>query len=167
VTLRCDFESDVLDAVASRRWPARVEDALRTHIAGCRVCADTAAIALAFRDDREQERAHPLPPSGVVWWKAQVRAREESTRLALRPIVLVQAVATIAAGAVSIALAPAAAAWVTAVLGAVGAGGWSSVPGSFSLAWLLSAAAYTTLPILAVGAWIVLAPVVVYLALDD
>ena len=36
-----------------------------------------------------------------------------------------------------------------------------------SFAWILSAAAYTTLPLLAVGIWVVLAPVVVYLALDE
>ena len=36
-----------------------------------------------------------------------------------------------------------------------------------SFSWILSAAAYTTLPLLAVGVSVVLAPVVVYLALDE
>jgi hypothetical protein len=102
-----------------------------------------------------------------VWWKAQVRARDECARLAARPIVMVQAAATVVAAAASVVLAPAAAAWVRAGLGSLGAEAWSSLPADISLAWLLSTAAYTTLPLLAVGAWVVLAPVVVYLALDD
>jgi hypothetical protein len=165
VTLHCQYESDVLDAVASRRWPDRADAGLREHVAACEICLDAAEIALAFRDDGEAPGT--VPPSSVVWWKAQVRAREESARLATRPIVLVQGAATITAAAASVALAPAAAAWIRAGLESLGAGGWSSIPSDISLSWLLSAAAYTTLPLLAAGAWIVLAPVVVYLALDD
>jgi hypothetical protein len=33
--------------------------------------------------------------------------------------------------------------------------------------WLFGAAFYTTLPLIAAGVWVVLAPVVVYLALDE
>jgi hypothetical protein len=165
-TFHCGHEADVLDAVAARRWPERADAALRDHAAACGVCADAAEIALAFRQDREADAPAAVPPSSVVWWKAQVRAREDSARLALRPIVLVQTAATMTAAAASLALAPAAAAWVRNGLTSLG-GGWSSVPESLGLSWVLSAAAYTTLPLLAVGAWVVLAPVVVYLALDE
>jgi hypothetical protein len=69
--------------------------------------------------------------------------------------------------AASVAAAPAASGWLREVVAALGATGWWSIPRDLSLAWIVGAAAYTTIPILAVGVWVVLAPVMVYLALDD
>ena len=43
----------------------------------------------------------------------------------------------------------------------------STLPSNVSFSWLLGAAFYTTLPLIAAGVWVVLAPVVVYLALDE
>jgi hypothetical protein len=168
VKFTCAHEQDLLDAIAARRWPDRAEASLREHVAACSLCTDVADVALAFLDDRDQACADPaVPHASVVWWKAQIRAREEAARLASRPILLVQIAATICAAVVSIALAPAASAWVRESLTALGATGWWSLPQDFSFSWILGAAAYTTLPLLAVGVWIVLAPVVVYLALDE
>ena len=166
--LQCAFEQDVLDAIAARRWPERAEAGLREHVAACAVCSDVVEIAAAFFEDRDCAAAETIiPPSSIVWWKSQVRAREEAARLATRPIVLIQIVATLCAAGVSIAVAPAASAWVRESVTALGATGWSSLPRDVSLSWVLGAAAYTTLPLLAVGIWVVLAPVVVYLALDE
>jgi hypothetical protein len=108
-----------------------------------------------------------VPPASAVWWRAQIRAREESARLAARPIAVVQAVATICVAVVSLAAAPTASTWVRQVITALGATTWWSMPADVSVSWVLGAAAYTTLPLLAVGMWLVLAPVVVYLALDE
>jgi hypothetical protein len=168
VKLQCQFEQDLLDALAARRWPGGAEAALRDHVAGCRICADVAEIADAFFDERETAWAEgPVPAASGVWWRAQIRAREESARLASRPIALVQAAAPVCVAAVSIAAAPSAAAWVRQAVASLGAASGWSAPGDVSLSWVLGAAAYTTLPLLTVGVWIVLAPVVVYLALDE
>lgn len=166
--LQCHFEQDLLDAIAARRWPDRADPSIRNHVAACRVCADVAEIATAFFDDRDTDRSDaPVPPASVIWWKAQIRAREESARLAARPIALVQGVATICAAVASIAVAPAAAAWVRELVTTLGATGWSALPRDVSLSWILGTAAYVTVPLLAVGVWIVLAPVLVFLALDE
>jgi hypothetical protein len=79
----------------------------------------------------------------------------------------VQAVATIGAAITAIALAPTASAWARELVVAAAAADWWAVPKDVGFGWILGAAAYTTLPLLAVGIWVVLAPVVVYLALDE
>lgn len=166
--LQCPFEQDLLDALAANRWPARAEAGLREHVAECTICSDVAEIACAFFEDRDCARAEAAVPSASgVWWRSQIRAREESARLAARPIAIVQAVATICVAAASIAAAPAASTWVRQMIAALGATSWWSLPGDVSLSWILGAAAYTTIPLLAVGVWIILAPVVVYLVLDE
>jgi hypothetical protein len=168
VKLQCQFEQDLLDAIATNRWPDRADAALRAHVAACQICGDVAEIARAFFDDRDPAAAEAAVPSASgIWWRAQIRAREESARLAARPIALVQAAATICVAAASIAAAPAASTWVREIITTLGATSWWSVPGHVTLSWILGAAAYTTLPLLAAGVWIILAPVVVYLALDE
>ena len=90
----CEFESDVLDAVLQNRWPERVDAGLRAHVAGCRGCADVAAIAGAIDEARDEMRAHAVvPDSGRVWWLAQMRARREAARAAGRPITAAQVIA--------------------------------------------------------------------------
>ena len=166
--LQCPFEQELLDAVAVRRWPERADAALREHVAACTLCSDVAEIAGAFFEDRDCARAEAVvPASSAVWWRAQIRAREEAARIAARPLLIVQAVATIVAAMVAIALAPAASTWVRGSLAALGAAEFWALPRDVSFSWILSAAAYTTLPLIAVGVWVVLAPVVVYLALDE
>ena len=166
--LECPREQDLLDAVAANRWPERVDAGLRAHVSACSICSDVVEMAEAFLQDRESAPTEmAVPPATVVWWKAQIRAREEAARLAARPIALVQAVATICAAIASLIVAPAASAWVRSLITSLGAADWWSLPSDVSFSWILSAAAYTTLPLLAVGVWIVLAPVVVYLALDE
>src|SRR5688572_27062180 len=98
VKLQCQFEQELVDAVSARRWPDRADSALREHVTGCRLCSDVAAVAMAFFEDRDGAHAdEPVPSASAVWWRAQIRAREEAARMAMRPLVLVQAVATICA----------------------------------------------------------------------
>ena len=44
-----------------------------------------------------------MPASGMVWWRAQMRARREAARTAARPITVVQLIAGLAAAALVIA----------------------------------------------------------------
>ena len=83
----CPRESDVLDAVASARWPDRVSPALVAHVASCDVCADVAVVAQALRDDQDRAwQEASVPSSGQVWWRAEMRAKQEAIRAASRPI---------------------------------------------------------------------------------
>ena len=91
--VECCREQDVLDALASERWPERVPEDLRTHAAGCALCTDLiAAVAADPRRSRRPVERGPSPSSGVMWWRAQMRARQEAAREAARPITVAQIV---------------------------------------------------------------------------
>jgi hypothetical protein len=92
----CPRESDVLDALTSARWPHRVNRELAEHVEMCAICTDLVAVAAAMRDDHEVawQQAN-IPSSGRVWWRAEMRARQESIREASRPIAIAQGVAAL------------------------------------------------------------------------
>ena len=92
----CASEDEVLAAVGTSRWPDRVDAELRAHVAQCAVCRDLVAVAVAFAaPESSAAGAHVpsprLPDSGVVWLRAQMRARQEAARTAVRPITVAQA----------------------------------------------------------------------------
>jgi len=133
----CQFEEQVLAAVASGDWPDRADQALRAHVTECATCADLAMVGGLLKDDHAAAVAESnVPSSGQVWWRAQVRARAEAQRAAARPIFIAQAVVS----------------WVWPKISA--AGGLLHAAGApadlGTVAWL------------AIGAWVILAPVALY-----
>lgn len=95
----CACERDVLDLVAIGQWPARADETLRAHVAACATCAEVASIAGVVRDwAGETEAAQPvkMPDASVVWYRAQVRAREDAARRASRPVLVAQLLAVAA-----------------------------------------------------------------------
>src|SRR5262245_50539832 len=63
----------------------------------CAECAETAALKARIRDDFEcTHREARVPTPEIVWWRAQMRAREEAARTAARPILFTQALAVAA-----------------------------------------------------------------------
>jgi hypothetical protein len=93
----CGREQDVLDAIAANRWPDRCERELQDHVVRCVVCGDLVEVVSALAHDREElwPDVH-VPSAGTVFWRAQLRAREEAARQASRPIAAVQIVAAVA-----------------------------------------------------------------------
>ena len=92
--VECEFEADVLAAAVQSRWPGRVDPQLREHVRTCQICADVAAIAAVFDQDRDQVRASAaVPDASRVWWLARLRARREAAAAAARPITATQVVA--------------------------------------------------------------------------
>jgi hypothetical protein len=161
--LDCEHEADVLDAIASHRWPDRVDDELRAHVHGCEICADVleVAAALSAEHDAAWTETVTLPTSHVVWFRAQARARAEAARQAARPIAIMQALGFACAAAVISGLIGVVAYWV-----------WARAD------WLTSLPAITFVPLdsmglavrgilLAIGLWLILAPVAVYLVASD
>jgi hypothetical protein len=86
----CERESDVLQALTTGRW--RMDADLQAHVAGCSICQDVATVAGAFGAVTPVSDFR-VPESSRVWLRAQIRAREDATRLAARPITVAQAVA--------------------------------------------------------------------------
>ena len=104
-TLTAVAKQDVLDALTSGRWPDRVDDELRGHVATCAICADVVDVASAVLEDRHDEPGEMrIPSSAVMWWRAQMRARQEAAREAARPITVAQVVAAVTLVAVAVAV---------------------------------------------------------------
>ena len=103
--VECPYEQDVMDAVATGRWPGRSPAELRDHVAGCGACADLLEVLPAIAGAWEPGPAEAqVPSSAVVWWRAQIRAREEAAAVAAKPLTVVQALA----GVIGLALGAAA-----------------------------------------------------------
>ena len=173
----CAREADVLDALQTSAWPECCSDGLRSHVAECQSCAALVDIVLALTDEhRTATMEASIPSSGIVWWRAQMRARQEATAVAMRPINLVQGLsfacgAGLLAAAISF-VSPTFRSWLAWIGGAVSeaksletsATVWSNlqafVAPSGSGPVLLAA-------FLAITALVLLAPVAVYFSARD
>jgi hypothetical protein len=119
--------------------------------AECPFCGPLVLLAEEIRREFEHTRVEArVPTPEIVWWKAQMRAREEAGRKAARPILFTQALA------------------IAALIGLL-----VSVAGRVtlsSISWpaidVLSAP--QTLPLLPIvivaGCWLILAPIALYYA---
>jgi hypothetical protein len=108
----CRCEADVLAAVSTSCWPDRVEPELRDHVAICAICTDVVAVASAFEEESRASRSSArVPDSGLVWWRAQLRARQDAARTAARPITVAQMLAFAATVGVAGAVFGATATW--------------------------------------------------------
>lgn len=161
--LECRREADVIDAIASKRWPERVDQELRDHVAACAVCADVADVASALSVDHDVAfaEAWQLPSADLVWFRAQVRARAEATREAARPIAVMQALGL--AGATGV---------ISLLIGVVAYWVWQRADRLTALPSLeplgLDSMGFAVRGVLlAVGLWLILAPVAVYLVASD
>ena len=91
--IECNREQDILDAVASGRWPERADAELMAHAKSCRICTEVALVSMLYHEDYSAALDEArVPSSGLVWWKSELRARQEAVRAASRPIEMVQGV---------------------------------------------------------------------------
>ena len=119
--LDCPHESEVLSAVYTNRWPHQAGDELRDHVFECRICADVLAVAAAFEAETDLARANAhVPDASIVWWRAQLRARQAAEKEAVRPITVAQAVGLAAIVGVGGAIFGATATWFQNALGWIG-----------------------------------------------
>jgi hypothetical protein len=161
VNIDCVREQDVFDAITSRRWPARVDEELRVHVASCAICADLVDVAapLAAEQHVAWDDAVNLPPADVVYWRAQLRARAEASRRASLPIGFVQALSAATFAGVGATALGSAIWWLksswTAILS------WN-VPLPTTLPTLQPIAGLSV-AVMALVACLILAPVTIYL----
>ena len=150
----CLREQEVVQMVACGRWPDRCPEDLRAHVSTCAVCSDAVEVALAFREDLEDASlgAH-VPPPGLVWWRAELRARQEAMRTVSRPMTLVQAFGGACTVGVAVALLTRAWPWLKNTLTFIDLSAFS-----FSQWTVLLTAALALL---------IIAPLAMYLVLSD
>jgi hypothetical protein len=88
---QCEKEQAVTEMLQSGRWPEACDSALRSHVVNCVVCSEVVLAAQFLREEHAALLAEmKLPDAGLVWWKAQLRARREAAELATRPIALAE-----------------------------------------------------------------------------
>jgi hypothetical protein len=169
----CVREQDVLDAITAGRWPGgrpeRTDVELWEHVRQCRICQDVAAVFAAISEERDGAMGEEaVPPSSLVWWRAQMRAREEAERAAGRPIALVQAVAVASLIAAAVALLPLALLSVkSAAVSVAGAAAWVA-PRAEAISNAFTLVTGTSLPIVPFAvASVLLAPILLYYALTE
>ena len=144
----CPRAQEALDVVRAGRWPDGCDDETRAHIGACTDCSESVQVAsMIAADYHAAVRSARVPSSGLVWWRAQRRAREEAERTATRVITALQG-ASVAIG-------------LTTAVAIVG-------PEAVSKAFaFVSAMPGWSLPLLAVlTASLALTPVAVYLAVS-
>lgn len=101
----CVREHEIVEAVTSGRWPEACDPELRTHAMSCAICKDVVLVATALHEERDVAVSNaPVTPAGLVWWRAELRARREAVRVAERPMTVVHALAAAAVVGVTLAL---------------------------------------------------------------
>jgi hypothetical protein len=162
-TAECCREQEVIDALVTERWPERVPGDLREHVEACAICSDLAtAVAPILADREDLSHEGHIPSSAVMWWRAQMRARQQAARDAARPLNVAHLVGAMCALMVIAAgimwISPVARTWLTDFSPNIGIGA-ALVEGGrtfFSQGWVL-----------AMGlAWLLLlAPLAIYVAI--
>jgi hypothetical protein len=90
--IECNRETELVEAICTGRWPEGCDEELRRHAAACSVCADAVEVARAFQDDQAvASQEVRVPSAGLVWWRAELRARREAMRVAETPLKLFHA----------------------------------------------------------------------------
>jgi hypothetical protein len=89
---RCPREPELLKLLHAGQWPASADPDLRTHALACRRCTELVTVAQAFQSARSQSLSEmkfdsrSLPSPGLLWWRAQLRRRNEAVERIARPI---------------------------------------------------------------------------------
>jgi hypothetical protein len=97
----CVREAEVVEAVISGRWPAACDPELRSHAMECHICKDIVLVSSALQGERDPAVLKAtLPSAGLVWWRAELRARREAARVAERPMKFVHSLAAASAAGV-------------------------------------------------------------------
>lgn len=115
MTRECVRSSDVAAAASAGELSSAADSDLRRHLAECEACRDLAIVISALRGERDRVRREaPAPSAGLVWWRAELRERQEAERRAAAPVTLVHAVAFVAVLAAAIVSFSAFAHWAWA-----------------------------------------------------
>jgi hypothetical protein len=93
----CPCEKEIRDLVESGQWPLASPPELRSHAVACRTCADLVLVAGAFQRARVTTIAAARPATpGAIWWRAQLRSRQQAFERIQRPLIGAQVFALVA-----------------------------------------------------------------------
>jgi hypothetical protein len=87
----CPHEPEVQAILRQGHWPEACDAEFRSHVQACRTCSDQLLVLHVFHAARTQAMqtariAHP----NLLWWRAQLRRRNEALQRVNRPITRAQ-----------------------------------------------------------------------------
>jgi hypothetical protein len=160
----CPREPDVLRAAALGWHDAARE--LIAHVQACPRCTDVRAAAdLLRRHWLQESQAARVPPAAAMWWRLDRRLRAERVRRAHRVALALQAMVLAAALGAAIAVLEIATPWLA------GPGRFivDAAQGTASIlaGWPAWRPPWPPAVTWALGAWVLLLPLALYLTLAD
>jgi hypothetical protein len=88
---QCPHETELQAIVRSGHWPDACEPELRNHVKACDRCTSQLLVLYAFQRARaEAVHAAPVDHSNLLWWRAQLRRRNDALQRVGRPITTAQ-----------------------------------------------------------------------------
>lgn len=138
----CEREDDLLDALGR----GYIAPELTAHVSGCASCTELQLVAGALLDERVEAMAEaPVPSAGTMWWRMQVRHRHDVQAAARRSLLAGQA--------------------ATLVIALVLVASFFGAEITVGLREVITAVRLSTPLMIAVGAWLLLAPIAGYVAI--
>jgi hypothetical protein len=87
----CPHEAEVQAILRQGHWPQACDPELREHIETCRTCGEQLLVLHAFHTARAQSmQAARIDHPNLLWWRAQLRRRNEALQRVSRPITTAQ-----------------------------------------------------------------------------
>jgi hypothetical protein len=90
----CPHEPEVQAILRQGHWPEACDPEFRAHIETCRSCSDRLLVLHAFHAARAQSmQTARVDHPNLLWWRAQLRRRNEVLQRVGRPITTAQILA--------------------------------------------------------------------------
>jgi len=75
----CPYEKEVAELLARGHWEHACAPELRDHVSACRACSDLVLVSTAFQSARaDSASTASIGSPGPLWWRAQLRRRNET-----------------------------------------------------------------------------------------
>ncbi len=83
----CSREKEIAALLDLGQWPQASPADLRAHAVSCRSCSDLILVRSALHSERISTISAPaLPSAGSLWWRAQLRKRNQAIETISRPL---------------------------------------------------------------------------------
>jgi hypothetical protein len=159
----CQREAELVDALASGRWPDACDREMRAHVEACAECAELALVATSIDADRRSlEHVAAPPPSGAVWWRMQMRLEREMRDSAAKTARRAHSAVVLATLGIIVTLL-----LITKLLGSAWAWLAAALPRPADLHALQQLAPSMTMMVAVAAAVAVITPVLVWLAVAE
>ena len=87
----CPHEAEVQAILRQGHWPEACDPELRKRVQACRTCSEQLLVLHAFHSARAQAmQVARVDHPNLLWWRAQLRRRNEALQRVSRPITTAQ-----------------------------------------------------------------------------